>query len=150
MFCLRKGGGYCSSCFPPLSLGPQHSCCQEHMWATLSALVDPFGSGSMASTKISPFADRKASSKTSIQDKWIATSIGLALIPCLIPIMQDFQYTRDWNNTNVFCVTTTLLRVYSVWVQLLSFSQASLSAKAGYSWASSKCLTSSLGSFYNQ
>lgn len=73
------------------------------VWANPRAPVCPFGPGSMASTKTGPFTDSEANSKALVYDKWVRTSIGLVLILCLIPTIQDFQYKTDWTNTNVFC-----------------------------------------------
>lgn len=81
--------------FTAISCMSLHPLPGAQVWAIPSTPACPFGPGSMASTKTCPSTDRKVNSKTLVYDKWIRTSIGLALILCLIPIIQDFQYKPD-------------------------------------------------------
>lgn len=128
---MRRGGGYCSICFPLPPLGCQLTHCPAEVWANPHTPQCPSGPRAVTSTKPGPSTDRKVNSNMIGHSKWIRAGTKLALIVCLTPTIQDFSTNHTDPAPIHFSLSkATLLRAYLVWVHTWSFSQAPLSAKA--------------------
>lgn len=132
MFWLRRGGGYCSTCFPLPSLGCLYTCCPGvRVWAKPHAPECPSGPHAVASTKPGPSTDRKVNSKMIGYGKWTEVLAWPELFTWLLPFRIFSTNQTEPTRMHFLQSKPTLLRVYLVWDHTLSFSQVALSAKAG-------------------